>query len=145
MGIFDFFKPKKKTYLTDFGEFKLIRKDGLWMKEDQNKFYYVEGDAEKPHLHQIAFFNQMDDEIKRLNDEINAKLIALFQEINLPILFTDWQERFYVYAYQIYNLTENQCLWQFTIINDNPKDEDGAIDFEFLVENGRIKEVTPNA
>lgn len=147
MRLFSLFKAKtKNTFNTDFGVFELIQ-ENFWLCEDKNLkiCYYVNGDNEKPFQNEIEFLKKLDKEIERLDDDINTKIIALYRELNLPIYFNYWRERLRIDSYQVFTLNECEFDWSFTLLNDNPYDDDGIIYFEFFVKNQEIKEIIPNA
>lgn len=149
MGIFDFFKKKKpKTFETNFGLFRAIDKGELWIKEDEQKkiYYYVNGNSEMPNLNEVAFFNGIEEQVKGLDTEINARLVALLKEIEVPVLFTDWKERYQMLSYQVFELDKDNEYWEFSLRNDNLDDDDGIImEFIFEVKNGKIIHLEYNA
>lgn len=149
MGIFDFFKKKKpKTFETNFGVFRAIDKGELWIKEDEQKkiYYYVNGNSEMPNLDEVAFFNGIEEQVKGLDMEINARLVAFLKEIEVPVLFTHWKERYRMLSYQVFELDNDNEYWEFSLRNDNLDDEDEMIlEFIFEVKNGKIINVDYNA
>lgn len=149
MGIFDFFKKKKpKTFETNFSVFRAIDKGELWIKEDEQKkiYYYVNGNIEMPNLDEVAFFNGIEEQVKGLDTEINARLVALLKEIEVPVLFTDWKERYRMLSYQVFELDKDNEYWEFSLRNDNLDDDDGIImEFIFEVKNGKIIHLEYNA
>lgn len=147
MGIFDFFKPKrKKKFSTNFGTFVLIDENGgLWVNDNDEDGieYCIKGNAEMPDLEQVEFMKNIDAEILKLDEKINEKIIFLYQnESDLHLNFTHWKEKFSIFSYQIHKFEKKHIVWEFAMSKNHIDEPDVYLDFIFTIENGEIKNVS---
>lgn len=139
MGFFDLFKPKpKRTFTTDFGIFTLISPQyGTWKTENNNIFYYVNGDKEQPNKPQVAFLKNILIEVEKLDPKIQQEFEELHRNADFQIDFSSWKERYQIKSFHILVLKDDFVAWEITFFNQ--KDENDFSDYTLLIENGETK------
>lgn len=119
MGLFsNIFKPKpKKIVETQLGSFTLTYSKGnknIWINNKSGLLMSVRGTANEPDAAQLAFLENIDSEIQKLDEKITKRFLREFKEADLESDFITLKERFKIVAAEIMLIFQQESFWNIT-------------------------------
>lgn len=120
MGIFsNLFKSKTgKTFASEkFGILTLVYSKGkknLWTTDFNGLNITIQGTEEEPNAEQLKLLENLDNEIKKLDEKITKKFMEEFSEADLAVDFNHWKDRFEIVGVEIMLIFESEAYWNIT-------------------------------
>lgn len=119
MKLFSFLRSKPKLVVdTKLGPFTLVySKKGrnTWAGKFNEITLSVRGSESLPDMEQIAFLENFELEINKLDSAITKKFRTEFFEAGFEVDFQRWQERFKLISADIMVIFEGKAYWNVTM------------------------------
>lgn len=121
MGLFSkIFGTKAKTITYDhpqLGVFTKMYSNGgrnLWNCSGRDISFTLRGSEYEPFEEHLEFLMKAEKEIEKLHSAISQRFIEEFEDADLEVQFSDWEEMFKIVAIEVEKIIQGKTFWIVT-------------------------------